>query len=106
MLIPEGHRVLVKPEPVNEKTDSGLLYKPDRARDVEARAQTHGKFIDCGPNTILTFNNHKLKKGDKIVFVRYAGIDIIDPEDDEVYWIMNDEDVLAVETDSKKGKGK
>jgi co-chaperonin GroES (HSP10) len=36
------------------------------------------------------------KVGDYISFVRYAGRSIMDPADDEIYQIINDEDVVTV----------
>lgn len=95
MLKPLGHRVLVEVEKVKEKTDGGLII-PETAREREQMANTRGTVIALGSTAYLhpDFGGIPwVAVGDKIVFAKYGGVETI--ENDSVYRLLNDEDVLA-----------
>ena len=93
MITVEGTRVLVKPDKKEEVSAGGILL-PQQTQDSEARAKTQGTFMAMGPNADLNFGEKTLNPGDRIAFVRYAGENIQD--EDEILWIMQDEDILAI----------
>lgn len=94
MIIVEGHRVLIKPDDIEEKTKGGIYTAPV-SQEQEARQKTEGTFVKMGPDAILNFGkNRELKKGDRVAFVQYSGVEIMDGKDR--YWISNDEDILAI----------
>jgi chaperonin GroES len=89
---PEGHKLIVLPDPISEKTAGGI-YRPDVVKDQEQRAEIKGSVVAIGPEVIIAFNDGPLKVGDRIVFARYGGFEMNDG--DVKYRIINDEDVLA-----------
>ena len=91
-LKPLGDRVLVKRLDVEEKT-SGGIYIPDSAKEKPMQAAViavgPGAKDEKGEVTPLT-----VKKGDVVLFAKYAGNEIsVNGED---HLIMREEDILAI----------
>jgi len=84
---PLADRVLVKPAPAEEKTISGIII-PDSAKEKPLR----GEVIAVGNGT--KDEEMILKKGDKVLYGKYAGTEI--ELDGESYLIMRQSDVLAI----------
>ncbi len=88
---PLGDRVVIKPTPREEVSKGGIVL-PDTAQE---RPQ-EGKVIAVGPGR-LTENGNRIamdvKKGDKVVYSKYAGIEY--ELDDEELVIMREGDILA-----------
>ncbi len=84
---PLGDRVVVKPAPAEEKTSGGLII-PDTAKEKPQR----GTVVAVGPGQ----DDHKLtvKKGDTILYGKYAGTEI--SHEGEDYLIMNESDIYAI----------
>ena len=81
---PLGKRIVVKPKKEEEKTAGGI-YLPETA-DKDKPQQ--GEVIAVGPDF------RGAKKGDTVIFAKYAGTEIkIDNED---YLVLGKDDVLAV----------
>lgn len=99
------HRILVKPDDVLEKDKNyqkarslGLIIA-EQEREREQAAVDSGVVIDYGPTVFRDFNtDNPLKIGDTIVYARYAGKVIVDPDTETKYVALNDEDVIAVIT--------
>ncbi len=97
MIIPLGHRVLVKPVVIEEKTQSGL-YIPQQSVDLERAGVDKGEVVAIG-NT--AWKDERLggtnwcEVGDTVIWARYAGKPVLDGE--VTYHLLNDEDVLAKE---------
>ncbi len=91
-LVPIGDRVIVKPEPEEEKTKSGIVL-PETAKEKSQE----GTVIAVGPGRVLD-NGQKtpieVKVGDKIIYSKYGGTEI--KIDDEEYIILNERDILAI----------
>lgn len=94
-IVPAGHRVLIKPEIVEEKTSTGI-YLPQTTKDREQQATMRGEVVEVGENAWKAFDDGRpwAKVGDRVVFRKYAGEKI--PEGDTEYRVVNDEDVLAI----------
>lgn len=94
-IVPAGHRVLIKPEIVEEKTSGGIILA-QTTKDREQQATMRGVVVEVGENAWKAFDDGRpwAKVGDKVVFRKYAGEKI--PEGDEEYRVVNDEDVLAI----------
>ncbi len=92
MLKPLADRVLIKVVEAEEKTKGGILL-PDTAQKKSQRGEVlavgPGKVADNGTRIPLD-----LKKGDKVLFAKYAGTDIED--NDEQFLLIAERDVLAV----------
>ena len=84
---PLSDRVLIQPNPAEEKTAGGLII-PDTAKEKPLA----GKVFAVGPGT----NEVKMevKAGDQVLYGKYAGQEIqIDGVD---YLIMKQNDILAI----------
>ena len=99
-LEPAGHRVLVRPNlNTDEKTASGLIYKPQREVERENKASTKGVVVAVGRTAWKAYNDGSAENpwcevGDTIRFAQYAGVDI--EEDGVQLRMINDEDVWGV----------
>ena len=84
---PLSDRVLVLPDPAEEKTAGGLII-PDTAKEKPLA----GKIVAAGPGTKDV--TMEVKAGDHVLYGKYAGTEIrIDGTD---YLIMKQQDILAI----------
>ncbi|MBR2425069.1 MAG: co-chaperone GroES [Tidjanibacter sp.] len=84
---PLSDRVLVLPNPAEEKTAGGL-YIPDTAKEKPLA----GKVVAVGPGTAEV--KMEVAVGDTVLYGKYAGTEIhIDGED---YLIMKQSDIMAI----------
>jgi co-chaperonin GroES (HSP10) len=94
-IIPVDLRILVKPDPVEEKI--GSIYVPDQAKDKAKYAATKATVVAVGCNAYEKWGEHarKPKPGDRVIFAQYTGARE-KGADGADYIVMNDEDLLAV----------
>ena len=89
---PLQDRVIVERTEEEEKSSGGIII-PDTAKEKPQQ----GKVIAVGKGRILRngkVNPPTVKKGDRILFGKYAGTDIkIDAEE---HLIMREDDILAI----------
>ena len=84
---PLSDRVLILPNPAEEKTAGGLII-PDTAKEKPLA----GKVVAVGPGTSEV--TMEVKEGDQVLYGKYAGQEIqIDGTD---YLIMKQNDILAI----------
>ncbi len=87
---PLGDRVLVQAL-ASEKSKGGIII-PDTAKEKPQE----GKIIAVGPGRVE--NGHRIdpevKKGDRVLFGKYAGTEIT--IDDKEYLILRESDILAI----------
>jgi chaperonin GroES len=83
---PLDERVLIKPQPEEEKTASGLII-PDTAKEKKYQ----GEVIAVGTDKEL---KEIVKVGDVVLYGRYAGDEI--KVDGEEYILLNRKDILAI----------
>jgi chaperonin GroES len=89
---PLHDRVIVKRVKEEEKTKGGIII-PDTAKEKPVE----GKVVAVGKGKILDNGNLQpleVKKGDKILFGKYAGTEI-NIEGDE-HLIMREDDIIAI----------
>ncbi|MDY3978483.1 MAG: co-chaperone GroES [Tidjanibacter sp.] len=84
---PLSDRVLVLPNPAEEKTAAGLII-PDTAKEKPLA----GKVIAVGPGTSEV--KMEVKAGDEVLYGKYAGTEIHVEGTD--YLIMKQSDILAI----------
>ena len=98
--VPLHDRILVRRVEEPETTKSGLII-PDTAKekpqDGEVLAVGKGKIKEDGKVIPL-----EVKPGDRVLFGKYAGTDII--LDGEDYLIMREEEVLGINLGAVAGK--
>ncbi|MDD5382957.1 MAG: co-chaperone GroES [Candidatus Margulisbacteria bacterium] len=91
-LTPIGDRVVVKPEPEEQKTKSGIVL-PDSAKEKPSEgtvvAVGSGRILDNGQKVPL-----EVKIGDKIIYSKYGGTEV--KIDNEEYIILSERDILAI----------
>ncbi len=89
---PLHDRILVKRIDEEQKTKGGIII-PDTAKEKPQE----GKVIAVGKGRVLDDGKVQelaVKKGDKILFSKYAGTDIKVEGDDHI--IIREDDVLAI----------
>ena len=91
-LRPLHDRVIVKRVEEEEKTEGGIII-PDSAKEKpiegEVIAVGNGKLLDNGKKLPL-----EVKKGDRVLFGKYAGTDI--KIEGEERLIMREDDIIAI----------
>lgn len=100
---PLGGRVLVKvvSAPIEEKTDSGLIIARTSENNRQEAARECGEVLWLGKYAFKSYYDGEpwCDVGDRVVFVRYAGREIIEVDDDtgEVYRLrfIEDQDLFA-----------
>ena len=91
-LKPLQDRILVKRIEVGEQVKGGIII-PDTAKEKPME----GEVISVGGGRVKedgTKQPMDLKKGDKILFGKYAGTEV--KIEDEEYLIMREDDVLGI----------
>ena len=90
-LQPLGDRIVVRPIKREEVTKGGIIL-PDTAKEKPQE----GEVIAVGPGRLSEDGKRlqmEVKKGDRVVYARYAGTEI--KLDDEELLILRESDVLA-----------
>ena len=89
---PLGDRVVLKPVEREERTKSGIVL-PDTAKEKPQEGIVQevgsGRVLDNGTTVPL-----ELKKGDRVLYAKYAGNEF--KVDEVEYLIVSEKDVLAV----------
>ena len=98
-----GHRLMIKPDAVEKEhqvkgSDVRLILAKDERLYREATSS--GTVVQVGPNAFFGFGDNKpwCSAGDSIIYARHTGKFIKDPETEEEFYIINDEDVQVVIT--------
>ena len=87
MMKPINDRVVVKPAAAEEKTTGGIII-PDTAKEKPQK----GEIVAVGPGK--DGNKMTVKKGDVVLYGKYAGQEI--NYDGSDYLIMREDDILVV----------
>ncbi len=88
---PLGDRVVIKPTPKEDVSKGGIVL-PDTAQEKPQE----GKIIAVGPGRLTEEGTRiamEVKKGDKVIYSKYAGTEF--KIDDEELVIMREGDILA-----------
>lgn len=88
---PLSDRVLVQPEPAEEKTKSGIII-PDTAKEKPQE----GTVVAAGPGKVEngTKVEMSVSEGDKVLYGKYSGTEIT--LNGEEYLIMRESDILGI----------
>ena len=101
-----GYRVLVEKDEVETTTAGGIVLAIDEK--LEKHAQNMGTIVNMGPVAFKAFSNNYdgtpwAKPGDRVLFSRYAGVVVVDPDTAREYTLLNDEDIAALITETNNG---
>ena len=97
-------RVLVKPDPVKERTSGGIILA-DVTKEADEWATTRGTLIAVGGCAWAEQAYHARQRGEefnapkpgaRVLFAKYGQRAEVKVGDDK-YWFMNDEDVIGIE---------
>ena len=91
MIRPLDDRVVIEPMEVEGKTQGGIVL-PDTAKEKPMK----GKIIAVGDGKMLESGKRAellVKKGDKVLYGKYAGTEIT--IDGKEYLVMRESDILA-----------
>lgn len=92
-LKPVLHRLLVKPDPVELKTESGIIVQLDKR---EQKAGVIGTVVAIGNTAFQQLGStpeaEGVSVGSKIYYAKYSGAET---KDGEFIW-LNDEDCLGI----------
>lgn len=92
---PVLHRVLVKPDKLEEKTSSGIIIQYDKREEA---AVEKGVVIMVGSTAYKEFGTTAEEQGiipgARVSFAKYAGKTMMDG--DTKYILLNDEDLVGV----------
>ena len=101
MITVTGCRVLIKPFKIQEHDKvfasakaSGIVL-PEFSERKEQVNVDKGTVLQIGPKCHEDYVG-SLTEGDVIGFAKFGGKFVQDPKDDEVYLIINDEDVICI----------
>ncbi len=91
---PLGDRVVVQPQPAEEKTASGLFI-PDTAKEKPQR----GEVVSVGPGRVEDGSkiDMTVSPGDTVLYGKYSGTEISINNEDLL--IMRESDILGIITD-------
>lgn len=97
---PVDLRILVLPDPVKERTSGGIILA-DVTKEADKWATTRGVLIAAGAGAwaeakMIRPDFVPPSPGQRIAFAKYGKRAEIEGADGVTYWIMNDEDVVAV----------
>ena len=104
MIIPAGHRVVVRQEKYDEHDEVFAAAKRvgiEIVKDRETRYQASvdkGTIVSIGPTAWADFGGVNWAQiGDTVVFAKNAGKTVEDPQDKTTsYVVLNDEDIVAI----------
>lgn len=96
-VMPVEYKVVVKLDPVEEKTASGLIFKPDAVKDKERWQTIRATLVAVGG---LAFTNPDWgdptpEPGDRVYVAVAAGI-VHKGNDGEEYRICRDQDIAGI----------
>lgn len=99
MLIPVLHRLLIKPDKVEESDEiirraraAGIRVELDKR---EEKAVEVGTVVAIGETAFVDFKAKTIPEiGDKVYFAKYAGKEV--KENGESFLFLNDEDIIAI----------
>ncbi len=99
MLEALGNRVIIKPDPIEEVSKGGIVIAQTETYLREEKAATStGVIIGFGPAAWLDpilGGEPWCEPGDQVVFARYSGKYVIDPDDGLEYVVINDDAIQA-----------
>jgi chaperonin GroES len=100
---PVGTRILIKVDPVEEKTQGGIVI-PKSAVETEIVSAESGTVVAIGDIAFQGYGEPWCEVGDHVYFLRHAGV--IKKIGEEDYRIINDVDLIAIsKKDYLKNKG-
>lgn len=96
MIVPAGHKVLIRPLEVPEMSEGGIVLVTDK--DKELHATTEGTVVALGETAYMKVDDGRpwCKPGDRVLYAKYAGAMVKDPTTEEDFVVVHDVDIVCV----------
>lgn len=95
MLEPVLHRIILKLDDVESKTESGIII-PEEVTKKERKAVEVGTVVSIGSTCFKDYGAEDVVAvGDRVVIARYSGKEVRDI-DETVFVVVNDEDIICI----------
>lgn len=95
MLEPVLHRIILKLDDVESKTESGIII-PEEVTKKERKAVEVGTVVAIGSTCFKDYGAEDVVKvGDRVVIAKYSGKEVRDI-DETVFVVVNDEDIICI----------
>lgn len=95
--IPVGHRVLIKPDAVEEVSKGGIIVTTESTKRLEQSAQVIGTVVDLGKEAFFEYVEKGFepwcKVGDRVTYQKYSGMKLPNLPD---VLLLNDMDITGV----------
>lgn len=93
---PAGHRVIVKPDPLEETSKGGIVIAHGADKSRKEKAVHIGTVVSIGKTAWKAFDDGEpwAEVGDRVQFAKYGGYDF--EHDGEKLRLLNDEDITAI----------
>jgi len=111
MIKAKGDRVMLKPleeweaNETGEKVTKGGIIIPDETAEKARVASTEGIVVSLGPAAYADYDEPWCEVGEHVLYAKYGGVFIQDPDTKEKYVLLNDTDIICAvmreETDSE-----
>lgn len=98
---PCGHRILVLPEQVETKTESGIYVVTPQTEKLEDMAQTFGVVVAMGKTCYNDQPSPWCNVGDRVSFAKYSGL-LNTGKDGKKYRVINDLDIVSIVSEEVK----
>lgn len=93
-ITPVGISILVLPDQISEKTESGIVLATDSQLEREQMAQTDGLVVAIAEHAFYD-EKPRCKVGDRIIMAKFAGM-MREGLDGNTYRLIKDNDVVAL----------
>jgi chaperonin GroES len=94
MLEPLGYRVMVRPKDMEQVTEGGIVI-PDSAHKREKAATQEGVVAALGSQAYSEVKEPWCEVGDHVLYAKYGGVRLQDPDTGIEYVMINDDDILC-----------
>lgn len=92
---PKGHRILVLPNQIEEKSAGGIILGTNSQMGREALAQMYGIVVEMGSTCYSDQPEPWCAVGERVSFGKYSGL-IYTGSDGKQYRVVNDLDIVAL----------
>ena len=99
MLEPAGFKLLIKPFEVEKVSAGGIVLTSNAYQEkLEAAGRAEGIVHKVGRTAYRAYDDGTpwVTEGDHIIFSKYSGQFITDPNTEEEFIIIRDDDVIAI----------
>lgn len=97
MISPKGWYILILPDDPFSKIKSDVIEIPDNVKEAREIDVNTGTIVSIGDLAWKDYGGEPWAKvGDRVIYVRYGGKRIQDPDNDVWYVLLNDKDVIGV----------